>query len=48
MFRRKSHIPVFIKKINKFSSVKEQAFNFMWDGINWKRGGGVNILLKHN
>jgi hypothetical protein len=22
----------------KFSSVKEQAFNFMWDGINWKKG----------
>jgi hypothetical protein len=22
-----------------FSSVKEQAFNFMWDGINWKKGG---------
>jgi hypothetical protein len=24
---------------DKFSSVKEQAFNFMWDGINWKKGG---------
>jgi hypothetical protein len=22
---------------DKFSSVKEQAFNFMWDGINWKK-----------
>jgi hypothetical protein len=58
MSRRKSCIPVFIKKKNnnnnnekrrilpkfeknrdKFSSVKEQAFNFMWDGINCKKGG---------
>jgi hypothetical protein len=29
-----------------FSSVKEQAFDFMWDGINWKKG--VNILLTNN
>jgi hypothetical protein len=28
------------------SIVKEQAFNFMWDGINWKKG--VNILLTNN
>jgi hypothetical protein len=27
------------KNRDKFSSVKEQAFNFMWDGINWKKGG---------
>jgi hypothetical protein len=26
-------------KADKFSSVKEQAFNFMWDGINCKKGG---------
>jgi hypothetical protein len=31
---------------DKFSSVKEQALNFMWDGINWKKG--VNILLTNN
>jgi hypothetical protein len=31
------------KNRDKFSSVKEQAFNLMWDGINWKKG--VNILL---
>jgi hypothetical protein len=31
---------------DKFASVKEQAFNFMWDGINWKKG--VNILLTNN
>jgi hypothetical protein len=29
-----------------FSSVKEQAFDFMWDEINWKKG--VNILLTNN
>jgi hypothetical protein len=33
----------FKKYRDKFASVKEQAFNFMWDGINWKKG--VNILL---
>jgi hypothetical protein len=27
------------KNRDKFSSVKEQAFNFMWDGINWERRG---------
>jgi hypothetical protein len=27
------------KNRDKFSSVKEQAFNFMWDGINCKKGG---------
>ena len=27
------------KNRDKFSSVKEQAFNCMWDGINWKKGG---------
>jgi hypothetical protein len=32
---------VISEKSGKFSSVKEQAFNFMWDGINWKKG--VNI-----
>jgi hypothetical protein len=26
------------KNGDTFSSVKEQAFNFMWDGINWKKG----------
>jgi hypothetical protein len=37
------------KNRDTFSSVKEQALNFMWDGINWgKKRGGVNILLKHN
>jgi hypothetical protein len=31
----------YLRKIgDKFSSVKEQAFNFMWDGINWERGVG--------
>jgi hypothetical protein len=34
------------KNRDKFSSVKEQAFNFMWDEINWKKG--VNILLTNN
>jgi hypothetical protein len=34
------------KNRDKFASVKEQAFNFMWDGINWKKG--VNILLTNN
>jgi hypothetical protein len=29
------------KNRDKFSSVKEQAFNFMWDGINWKKGKAV-------
>jgi hypothetical protein len=38
MSRRKSRIPVFINR-DKFSSVKEQAFHFMWDEINWKKGG---------
>ena len=28
------------KNRDTFSSVKEQAFNFMWDGINWERGAG--------
>jgi hypothetical protein len=28
------------KNRDKFSSVKEQTFNFMWDGINWKKKGG--------
>jgi hypothetical protein len=30
------------KNRDTFSSVKEQAFNLMWDGINWgkKRGWG--------
>ena len=27
------------KNRDKLSSVKEQAFNFMWDGINWKKRG---------
>jgi hypothetical protein len=35
-----------VQNRDKFSSVKEQAFNFMWDGINWKKG--VNILLTNN
>jgi hypothetical protein len=31
----------YLRKIgDKFSSVKEQAFNFMWDGSNWERGVG--------
>jgi hypothetical protein len=34
------------KNRDKFSSIKEQAFNFMWDGINWKKG--INILLTNN
>jgi hypothetical protein len=34
------------KNRDKFSSVKEQALNFMWDGINWEKG--VNILLTNN
>jgi hypothetical protein len=29
-----------------YHTVKEQAFNFMWDGINCKKG--VNILLTNN
>jgi hypothetical protein len=28
--------------------VKEQAFNYMWDGINWEKEGVRHILLKHN
>ena len=27
------------KNLDTFSAVKEQAFNFMWDGINWKKEG---------
>ena len=27
------------KNRDTFSSVKEQAFDFKWDGINWKKGG---------
>jgi hypothetical protein len=34
------------KNRDTFSSVKEQTFDFMWDGINWKKG--VNILLTNN
>jgi hypothetical protein len=30
----------YLRKIGIISSVKEQAFNFMWDGINWERGEG--------
>jgi hypothetical protein len=37
---------LFQKNRDTFSSVKEQAFNFMWDGIIGK--GEINILLKHN
>jgi hypothetical protein len=35
--------PLSQKNRDTFSSIKEQAFDFMWDGINWKKG--VNILL---
>jgi hypothetical protein len=34
------------KNRDKFSSVKEQAFNFMSDGINWEKG--ETILLANN
>jgi hypothetical protein len=36
------HILIWViseKNRDKFSSVKEQAFNFMWDGIIGKRRG---------
>jgi hypothetical protein len=36
----------YITNIKAKTSVKEQAFNFMWDGINWKKE--VNILLTNN
>jgi hypothetical protein len=42
------HILIWVisEKSDKFSSVKEQALNLMWDGINWEKG--VNILLTNN